>query len=203
MADLHGSEPLEWPARQARTERPIRSRFGRGYYDKPTIAAATSFLKGEIERLGASNAVVSTDLRLRQDGLPYSNQREPEDQGVAVYFDVEGQRSVIAIDRYDRIACNIYAVARTIEALRQIDRDGGPSILAAATSGFRALPESGSGEPWWEVLGVRQGDSAELVKRAHRHRCRMCHPDAGGDPERWAALQEAWRQACDVVEGLR
>src|SRR5262249_289232 len=101
--------PLTWPVGWPRTQHPNRSHFGK-LNDKPSIAKASNFLLQEVKRLtGSSRVVVSTNLRYKQDGMPYSNQREPDDQGVAAYFIYGGEQMVIACDSYDRIGCNIYA----------------------------------------------------------------------------------------------
>ena len=47
-------------------------------------------------RGGADDGMLSTNLRVKIDGLPYSNQKEPEDPGIAVYFDWEGQQRALA-----------------------------------------------------------------------------------------------------------
>lgn len=43
------------------------------------------------------------------------------------------------------------------------------------------------------LLGVRSNATAEAVKRAWRVWARLAHPDAGGDPEMFARLDEARR----------
>ena len=66
--------PLQWPAGRTRARYQERSRF------KTTIGQATRDLMHEIRLMGAVNPVLSTNMRLRQDGLPYSNQRQPDDR---------------------------------------------------------------------------------------------------------------------------
>jgi hypothetical protein len=52
----------------------------------------TNHLINEIRRLGGDNAILSTNIKLRVDGLPYSNQAQPNDTGAAVYFNLKGNR---------------------------------------------------------------------------------------------------------------
>lgn len=73
--------PLHWPAGWPRTSAPQRSRFDGGF------AKIRDELFAEIERLGGRYIVLSTNVALRRDGLPYANQAEPPDSGVAVYFE--------------------------------------------------------------------------------------------------------------------
>lgn len=202
--------PLAWPVGWPRTPDGARRRapytFGqprRIYQSGAADAPARDFLLDELRRLGARNVVLSTNVELRQDGLPYARRRTPDDPGVAVYFTLDGESRCIPCDRWDRVADNLYAVARTISALRQLDRDGTHRMVSAAFSGFKALPEAGSGTPWWEVLGVVSGErDPEVLKRFYRLQAAKLHPDRGGDPVAFAALTSAYQQAC-AAAGVR
>jgi len=44
----------------------------------------------------------------------------------------------------------------------------------------------------YEVLGVRADASEEELRRAYRSRLRETHPDTGGDPAAFIAVQQAW-----------
>ncbi|WP_435017462.1 J domain-containing protein [Tundrisphaera sp. TA3] len=127
--------PLQWPAGKPRKQHPERSKFG----DR-SIDAATTILREELRRLGAGNMVLSSNLRLKNDGLPYSKQAQPRDQGVAVYFTHKKQPMCFACDRWDRIQDNNYAIAMTIEALRGIERWGSGSMVEQAFTGFIGPP---------------------------------------------------------------
>jgi hypothetical protein len=188
--------PLCWPLAQPRTRVRMRSRFG-GKQGRWTFGRARDDLLDEIERLHASHTVLSTNVRLRLDGIPYANEREPDDPGVAVYFRRKGKPFVIACDTYDRIADNCRAIMLTIAALRSIERHGSSSLLEQAFSGFSALPPARTGiRPWREVLGVGEGllslvfAEARFRELASRH-----HPDRGGSHERMAEINDAIRRA--------
>lgn len=79
--------------------------------------------------MGGSHLVISTNIELRRDGLPHAGRREPSDKGVAVYFDYRRRPICFACDRWDRIGDNIYAIAKTIDALRGIERWGSGSMV--------------------------------------------------------------------------
>lgn len=200
--------PLQWPMGWPRTETPTRARFGtrdaRGWgVNKRSVANARDILLEEMRRIGVDSTysvVISTNMPTRKDGLPYSNAKEPDDSGVAVYFTIDGDIKVIPRDLYDRVADNIYAIALVIQAMRLIERHGGETMLKAAMVGMRALPESGSGAKWWEVLGMQPGDPPEEIKRSYRHLSALHHPD-GKEPNegKFHAVQEAWRQARQVL----
>ena len=142
----HKPFPLEWPLGQPRTRRPARSRFNsRG---KPwTVAKAFKHLITELDRFDATSVVISTNVELRIDGHPRSDRRDPDDCGIAVYFNRLDHSGVsrpycMAVDVYDRVADNLHALALVIEAYRAIDRHGGGALLEQATAGFAALPEA-------------------------------------------------------------
>lgn len=179
--------PLQWPAGKPRKQFPERSRFV-----ERSIDAATRVLSEELRRLGASNMVLSTNLRLRNDGFPRSNQAQPSDRGVAVYFSYKKQPMCFACDRWDRIQDNIYAIAMTIEALRGIERWGSGSMVEQAFTGFVALPAPRSANDPWGLLGIRPGATEAEIDAAYREKAKKAHPDApGGSVEAMQALNEA------------
>ena len=101
------------------------------------------------------DSVISTNITTRLDGLPRSDQKAPEDPGVAVYWETKnGDRRVMAIDQYRRVADNLAAIAATLEALRAIERHGGAQILDRAFTGFTSLPSPAAARTWREVIGV-------------------------------------------------
>lgn len=153
--------------------------------------------------LGRDDVVISTNIRLRLDGLPRSNEPEPSDPGVAVYWETrKGERKVMAIDRFARVADNLAAVAATLEALRGIERWGGGQILDRAFSGFTALPAPGQthARGWREVLRVEPEESnIEAVKAQYRRLSSVHHPDKGGTEAEMAELNWAWSQAQEAL----
>ena len=48
---------------------------------------------------------------------------------------------------------------------------------------------------WCAALGVRFPCSAESVKAAYRRLALACHPDSGGDPAEFRAVERAYREA--------
>ena len=189
--------PLYWPRGRRRTPAIDRRRASfnekrsNGRYTQTaelTIASALERLDFEIERLGVSNPILSTNVERRLDGRPRSDNRRIEDPGVALYFKLQGQNTVLACDRWNRVADNIAAIAKHIEALRGIERWGVGS-LRQAFAGYRALPPGGDAPPapaeppWWKILGVDRAAPFAEIEARWRELMRTAHPDQGGDPE--------------------
>lgn len=186
------SYPLSWPEGWPRTKG-----FERvwGKFTKAgktiTVAAAVDRVRGELRRMGLrdDDVVVSTNLKVRLDGLPRGDQGEPADPGVAVYWESKKGNKVMAIDSYARVADNLAAIAATLEAMRAIERHGGAEILDRAFTGFAALPAPGQSTSWRDVLGFPPGSpiSEPLITDAYRRAASKAHPDRGGST---AAMQE-------------
>lgn len=224
--------PLTWPVGTRRTPASERreSKFARreknvhgslASYHR-TIADGVDKIRRELEMLRAGNLVLSSDLVLRSDGLPYSDQRSG-DPGVAIYWsrvELRGSKTVtvpycIPCDRFTRIADNFYAVGMSIEAMRGMERWGCVST-EQAFAGFAALPP-GSGEgvnaapvkrPWREVLGVgpelaalASDDVLAIVRARHRKLIAEVHPDRGGTDAAAAEVNTALAEAEREIEG--
>lgn len=200
------ASPLTWPTGWKRTDTHdrARARFNKkkwsGYGTRQlTINDAREALEGEMWRLGVEGEfILSTDLQLRLDGFPRSGQREPEDPGASVWWRPPGadQDRVIAIDIYDRVADNIYAIAKTIEAMRGIKRWGGGEVLERTFTGLTALPspETAGGVDPYQVIGIDRGASDVEIRRAFNKARSKAHPDHGGSTERFNQVIEAGRQ---------
>ncbi|MQY48236.1 J domain-containing protein [Rhizobiales bacterium RZME27] len=188
--------PLSWPHGWPRTKQPTRSRF-----DVPFTSARDGLME-QIRLLGGRLPILSSDLELRRDGLPYANQREPADKGVAVYFEWKGQQRVFACDRWDRIKDNIRALEKTIEAIRGIERWGASDMLERAFTGFTALPSPGAKKTWREVLGFPAGANPdrEGIDIEFRRKAKAAHPDAGGSTEAMAELNAARAEALKEIK---
>jgi hypothetical protein len=122
--------------------------------------------------------IISSNAKLRNDGLPYSTQPRVTDPGVAVYFTYAGEQVVFACDKWAEIGENIRALGLAIEAIRGLARWGVSDMLKRAFSGFKALPEAvDSADAWWIVLEVDPRASLAEIKSAYRRLVKQHHPD--------------------------
>lgn len=158
--------------------------------------------------MGGRYIVLSTNVELRRDGLPYANQPEPSDSGVAVYFERKGKQMVFACDRWDRVKDNLRAIEKTIEAMRGIERWGASDMLERAFSAFEALPppSAQATRTWRQVLGFPNNTPIEEVDKAaidalYRNRARECHPDTGGSDAAMSELNAARVAALKEIGG--
>ena len=174
------SYPLHWPTSWPRARSRADAKFGQKDYSKSyqttkrvTISVALDRLQAELDRLGARNVILSTNLERNLNGAPRSGQADPADPGVAVYFTLKGKDTVLACDRWYRCADNMVAIAKHIEAIRGMDRWGVGSI-EQAFAGYQALPAP---EQWFQVLKVRADAPKADVDAAYRRLARDAHPD--------------------------
>ena len=207
--------PLSWPSGWRRTSIRKQARFGKRSAQLSTsyrhhvvlsVEDATTRVLRELFAFGVEDgdAIISTNLPVRLDGLPRSNQKEPGDPGVAVYWKRHGDTShkVMAIDLYDRVADNLAAIAATLEAMRSIERHGGAVILDRAFLGFQALPAPNT---WRSVFGYHEEDQVSIgrLRSDYRGLCKNHHPDCGGSESKmqevnWA-MAEAEKELADEV----
>ena len=196
--------PLAWPLGYPRT----RSAERRGWNAPVSIAEGRDTLLAELERTGAGRILLSTNLPLRRDGLPYASKGEPADTGVAVYFVLGGADTVLCCDAYAKVAENLRAIAVTVEQLRQISKRGVSDFVRRAFTGFAALPPAREpGRPaaqsappppasWWHVLGLHPDATATQIERAYKQLAQQRHPDKpGGSTAQMQALNHARQQA--------
>jgi hypothetical protein len=181
MADAY---PLSWPQGQPRASRRRASKF------KTATTKAVALLRGELSRLGVTGIVVSTNVPLKSDGTIRMD-REPLDPGVAVYFTRNDQQMVFACDQYEDLRDNLMAVAKTIEAMRGIERWGAGEMMDRAFSGFKALPATaGQGEDCWKVLELPPMSESRMVQLSHRDMLRKLHAN-GSSSEAFARINVA------------
>lgn len=207
------SFPLCWPEGWKRTTPRIPANFNRKQMEfgglnsqgqrtswtstkRLSVADAVQRLIREFSLMGVPDwcLIISTNVPLRLDGLPRSD-REPSDPGAAVYWQKPDAKQstpmrCMAIDRYDRVADNLAAIAATLEAMRAIERHGGGRILERAFLGFAALPEKAT-QHWREVLGIEGTPTPQLVEDRFRALAQVHHPDKGGDRNKFEEIVQA------------
>lgn len=182
--------PLHWPQGQPRTQRRTDSAF------KVKASQAFSEMMDELQRFGATNIVVSSNIPTRLDGTPYRDGMTDllPDPGVAIYFTKRKRQVAIGVDAYRRPWENIRALGLSIKAFRDIERYGAQQVLDQAFTGFTALPAPDKvSEPekaaWWVILGLDGNLPASKadIEAAYKKKAR----EAGGASVELNAAKEA------------
>lgn len=190
--------PLTWPEGWARSNSAQPALF------KVTMSEAIDHLYNELDRLGATDIIVSSNMRVRLDGRPYADQNRMADEGVAVYFNYNGSQQCIPCDKWTTVKDNIRAVGLTVEALRGLERWGAKEMVNAAFKGFKALPAAGdttssAQKLWFDVLQVSPQADWDVIEAAYRRLLHKVHPDKGGSEAAFAEVQAAFKQAKEMV----
>ena len=183
--------PLHWPAGWERANKQIESKFD------SSASKAHGLLLGEVGRMGGRSLVLSTNVPLKANGTMHLD-REPVDPGVAVYFELNNKTMAFACDKYDLVRDNMLAIAKTIEAMRGIQRWGASDMLERAFRGFAALPEE-TPKPWREVLGISGTPNADQITAMFKSLAKTHHPDAGGDRRKFEMIVQARDEGLEEI----
>ncbi|MEO1700185.1 MAG: J domain-containing protein [Planctomycetota bacterium] len=157
----------------------------------------------ELARMGVARrgVIISTDRPRRLDGQLRASAKEPDDPGVAVWFEFSGRDRVIACDQYRSNAENLRAIFKTIEALRGVER-WGACDLEQAFAGHQAIapPTSTDPDPW-SVFGIDAEESTvDHVRASFRRLAADAHPDQpGGSDERMRMLVRLRDRALEEI----
>ncbi|ELZ38992.1 J domain-containing protein [Halorubrum tebenquichense] len=187
---------LDWPAGFDRTPESERRRYHGGFeVDRRT--AFDSILE-ELEKMDAVNVEVKTAAphTTKKPHQPYKD-RDPDDPGVVVYFDRDGQRFAVPCDRWNNLRDNARAIAKYLDAKRAIERYGVATVETEMST--QALPSGdddvivagGEKKEPHEVLQIQPDAPEDVVKAAARARQAETHPDNGGDREEFRRVNEA------------
>lgn len=185
--------PLHWPKGWPRTNKPVASRF------KVTIAGALRNVNGELQRFANDSGKKITSIVISSN-VTLGNQN-PQDPGVAVYFNWDGISTCIAVDRYKKVQDNLQAIFYCLDAERTKLRHGGINLVKAAFRGYAALPPPGTDEgDWWFILELDRSASLSEVKRAFKRLAAKFHPDKpNGDKTKFAIVNAAYKEAIDSI----
>ena len=175
--------PLQWPDGMPRTKVRVASQF------KTTLPAAIDNVRTSLTLFGRdSGQLIKADTIVISSNysLGVSN---PTDCGVAVYFEWDGAQRCIAVDRYQKLADNLQAIHKVLEARRVEVRHGGISIVRQTFRGFMALPNPDAID-WRKLFGFRvdQLVTPAMIDAAYKDLASGKHPDRGTTPDERDAL---------------
>ena len=181
--------PLVWPEQYPRSGATIHTKR---FTDFPTSCrnlCRVLNLFAEDTGLAVTNVVISSNVD-RQLAWP-----NPEDAGVALYFDWDGRTFTFACDKFDRPYSNVIGVYYIVQARRTEARLGTLVLTRASMSGLTYLPKSRTNQKWWEIFGVSRHSTIEEIESVFRQRAQQTHPDKGGSVADMQALIRAREEA--------
>ena len=182
--------PLQWPQGFKRTSYPSISRF------QTSFTKSRDNIMKNILLMGGKLPIISTNIPLRRDGLPYSGMAQPKDCGAAVYFTWKNQQRVVACDKWHKVDDNLHAIELALESMRGLERWGVSEIMDRAFAGFTALPPPESeNKNWWQVLEVSKTADLDFIEDQYKRLAKKNHPDLGGSPEKMQKLNSAIEEA--------
>ena len=199
--------PLGWPRCRSRKHAAFTETVTTGSGEqtskrsKPiSVATAVDRLERQLALLGARDATLSTNVRLNLRGIPYGDE-QPSDPGAAVYFSFKGRATVLACDRWLRVADNIGAISAHVDAIRRVDRYG-VGTIAQALEGYKSLPADSAAD-WRHVFGFdeREPVTAEVLTTRYREHAARVHPDRGGTDVEMAHINRAREYALSELLG--
>lgn len=172
----------EWPG--ALTARRQRSNFSASW------SATLSLLNSELRHLGARDRELLVAIRpedFRLDGKPRANAKQ-QHPGVILSFDAKVGHLSYAVDTFDRWQDNVRGIAKSLEALRMVDRYGTTKhgeqyrgFLAIEATAAPAGFATGLDAAEWLRSWVGPAWDSRPLKSVLREAQRTTHPDMSGD----------------------
>jgi len=197
---------VEWPAGFERTDERQREPYPHGF--RVDRRRAFENILEQLKKLGAEEVRIdsgATQKTMNPNLL--SQESDPDDPSVVVYFQKDGQDFAVPCDKWDNVRDNAQAIAKYLDAKRALDRYGVKTVESEFTT--QKLPpgdeeeaerDGGSGgaadssvedQPPHKVLGVASDAGDEEVKAAARALKKEYHPDTGGNIEKFNQVLEA------------
>jgi hypothetical protein len=194
--------PLTWPRGVRRT--PAQERKPHHTWERMDFNKVANMVRNELRMLGADRFILSSNQPMRNDGMPYAQERNIADPGVSLWFTLNGKQICLPCDKWASVKQNIRAIAIHLESVRGQER-WGVGTMEQAFSGYAALPaNAGDGLPWRDVLGFREGVAipASSVEAAFKSLAKKYHPDLPtGDAAKMQQLNRAREEALAEIGG--
>lgn len=188
--------PRVWPGKQ----RPPGFRRDKGPFKVTTWSRVEYFLMNELSKLGAKDVTLAIDLpnpaHWNMQGAPRADARAQSPAVIVAFTRKDGVRLTFPCDTYADWQTNVYAIAKSLEALRAVDRYG-VTQGDQQYVGFKALPPGGGSpgapvmteEDAATILAEFSGMPAEAIlsyaavaATAVKMAKARTHPDAKGEP---------------------
>jgi hypothetical protein len=193
---------VEWPDGFERTDERQREPYPHGF--RVDRRQAFENILEELKMLGAEEVRIdsgATKKTVNPNAL--SQDSNPDDPSVVVYFSKDGQDFAVPCDKWDNVRDNAQAIAKYLDAKRALDRYGVKTVESEFTT--QKLPPGEDHDPGettasngdfddkppHTVLGVASDADDDEIKAAARALKKEYHPDTGGDIGKFNRVLEA------------
>lgn len=154
--------PLHWPDALPRSTSRVKSAF------RTTLGKAIENVQTSLRLFGSESGKPAANVVCSSNVGGLLSTKAPDDPGVAVWFDWDGEQRCIAVDRYGKVEENLQAIHHVLEARRTEMRHAGIVMVRAAFKGFTAALPAPDRRPWWDVLSLPRDSDEDAVKAAWR-----------------------------------
>lgn len=199
MIDCRFVPVSEWPGTPTWSYQQKSAPFRAPY------ARTLDLLETELGHLRAKEILIQAYLKredIRNDGWPRSSAR-PSKPGIILTFEVLKGKNRITMsfpcDRFNDWEDNLRAIAKSLEALRMVDRYG-VTRNNEQYRGFAALPEADPNTQrnaaitfMSRLTGWSETQIVNDPQGAYRLAARATHPDHGGSAGAFVRLQSHWK----------
>lgn len=172
-SEIKFSNPLQWVTHIARSKNRSKSNFR-----NHTIHKSCKIIKTQLGKMGATESIVTSNIPTQTSGFATVRlQGNSTDVGVSIFFKLNGVQKVIQVDRYVDVNSNLYALAKSVEAIRNLDRWGGVQVMDGVFSGFSALPSPEQVTATAMTYYFDGFVSKEQARPQYLEYCKKMHPD--------------------------
>lgn len=175
MTDIKFSNPLLWKDHIKPTLNRKKSSF-----KAHTVFKSCKMLAQQLTRMKAKDCIITSNIPTNTNGF-ISAKNIGLNPGCSVYFKLNGMQKVIQVDSYLGADENLYAVAKSVEAIRNLDRWGGAQVMDGVFSGFAALPSPETVTTVAMIYYFDGFNSKASARAQYLDWCKKLHPDNGGD----------------------
>lgn len=187
MNEIKFTNPLQWVSHIKRAQVRVKSKF-----KAHTVSKSCGLIKRQIGLMGGRDCIVTSNIPTNTIGFSSVNlYGNSLDTGVSIFFKLNNMQKVIQVDKYNDFNSNLYALAKSVEAMRNLDRWGGVQVMDGMFTGFAALPSPEQVSVSTMTFYFEGFTTKSAARPLYLDLCKRLHPDNGGNQQ---DFQEMKRQ---------
>lgn len=177
MSEIRFSNPLQWVNHIQRAKNRVKSKF-----KAHSVSKSCKLIKSQIGLMKGTDCIITSNIPTKTTGFAsvklYGNS---QDTGVSIFFKLNGVQKVIQVDKYDDSNSNLYALAKSVEAMRNLERWGGVQVMGGMFTGFAALPAPDQVTASTMTFYFEGFTTKAAARPQYLDLCKKLHPDNGGE----------------------